>query len=371
MNEEDKRKKSLIVSYYLSRCDMNAVQSLGYKGFTEAFNKIGDILDENPNNLKNMRDEFDPYFENKRRGWYQRPLGKSRQEVFTELASYSDKELEKLVKDILGMTTECSEMDKMEVLRDLGALIKQSANHYNQDYNWQDVELTDGFKKAYEDYLKRNRWDIEYFNTSSVITTPTSKNIFMPNQWFVIASYAVGVYSELNKYKSFFEEVADYQHEKMDSYAKQLRDETYTVNKGAFLDAGKQALLKEKKTSTNIEKDVTRLWRFVTDYSWWSGQKTVDRGDFYVSVVLNMLNLVNNSHGYVADIVNAYGTDANLKELTKDLASFTKNMQGKTYDISIYPEVIEKEIDKVSEMPRNSYRIKISAKSIQKLGTKK
>lgn len=33
----NKKQAGLIVSYYLSRCNMEAVKSLGYKNFTEAF----------------------------------------------------------------------------------------------------------------------------------------------------------------------------------------------------------------------------------------------------------------------------------------------------------------------------------------------
>ena len=51
------------------------------------------------------------------------------------------------------------------------------------------------------------------------------------------------------------------------------------------------------------DKVISRLWRFATDYSWWSGQKTIDRGDFYLSVVLSMLNLVNASQGYVGKLL--------------------------------------------------------------------
>ena len=123
----------------------------------------------------------------------------------------------------------------------------------------------------------------------------------------------------------------------------------------------------------SAEKAANRLWRFATDYSWWSGQKTVDRGDFYLSVVLNMLNLVNASQGYVGDIVNAYGSDEHLMSLTKNLGVFTKNMEGETYDIPIRPEITEKEINDSKEAVEAStgpHRIKISANSIKKLGGK-
>ena len=71
------------------------------------------------------------------------------------------------------------------------------------------------------------------------------------------------------------------------------------------------------------DEAATRLWRFVTDYAWWSGQKTIDRGDFHLSVILNMLNLVNASQSYVGDIVSAYANDSKLRTLVNSIDSFT------------------------------------------------
>ena len=61
------------------------------------------------------------------------------------------------------------------ILKDLSSLITQTTIHYNEDFKWQDVELTSEFKDAYEEYLDRNNWKIEFFNATSVITTSTSK----------------------------------------------------------------------------------------------------------------------------------------------------------------------------------------------------
>ena len=368
------KQAGLIVSYYLSRCDLKAVKTLGYKNFTEAFQKIGDILNENPNNIKNMRDEFDPYFDNGRRGWYQRELRASRQEVFNEMAQYTDEQLGNLVKEILKMKSSGGNMDNIDILKDLKALIRQSTIHYNQDFTWQDVELTQEFKDAYEEYLEKNKAEIEYNTATSVITTSTSKNIFVPNQWFVMASYAVGVYSELHRYKAYLERVSEMQHERLDVYAKMLRDQTYSVDKTAFIDTGNKILQIDYHSDKGTEKAASRLWRFATDYSWWSGQKTVDRGDFYYSVVLNMLNLVNASQGYVADIVNAYGSSPKLLALTKDLGNFTENLEGSTYDIPIVDEETHDYDISSSEHPISSaptkHRISISANSIKKIGGK-
>lgn len=92
----------LIVAYYLSRMDMKGVKELGYKGFSMAFKDLGQILGRKPATIKNMRDEFDPYFDNPRAGWYQRPLRKSRKIVFDRYSDVKDEELTSIVKDIIS-----------------------------------------------------------------------------------------------------------------------------------------------------------------------------------------------------------------------------------------------------------------------------
>ena len=52
--------------------------------------------------MKNRRDMFDPYFENKRKGWHQRPLRPSFQQVFDDMANLTDQQLENRVKCILN-----------------------------------------------------------------------------------------------------------------------------------------------------------------------------------------------------------------------------------------------------------------------------
>ncbi len=374
---EDKKKLGLLVSYFLSRCDAKAVSALGYSNFTEAFRQLGDLLNENPNNIKNMRDEFDPYFPNSRRGWYQRPLRASRQEIFDEFAQYSDVQLTNYVLGIINtLRKSYKNMDYEDYLKDLGALIRQSTIHYNQDFVWQDVELTKEFKEAYEEYLDGNNWKIEFFNSTSVITTPMSKNIFVPNQWFAIAAYAVGVYSELKKYKFYLERVSDSQKQRLEAYAKLLRDKTIDVNKDAFIASGEKLFFMECHDEEAAHKASKRLWRFATDYSWWSGQKTIDRTDFHLSVVLNMLNLVAASQSYVGDIVNAYGSDDHLKAITKNLDSFTTNLVGPTYDIQIHSEDSAQLYGELREDTpvygdkKPSHKISISAESLKKIGGK-
>lgn len=93
---------SLVIAYFLSRMDMEGVKALGYKNFSAAFNELGKLIGRKPSTIKNMRDEFDPYFSNPRAGWYQRPLRKSRQIVFEKYSEATDEELTSVIEEILA-----------------------------------------------------------------------------------------------------------------------------------------------------------------------------------------------------------------------------------------------------------------------------
>jgi hypothetical protein len=264
------------------------------------------------------------------------------------------------------------------ILKNLGVLIRQSSTRYANEFVWQDVKLTDEFKNTYSRYLDKSDYGIEFFDSTAVITTSLNKYIFVPNQWFVIASYAVDVYGELYRYKNYFKDIATDVAQRPDSYAKNLRDSPSVADKKVFIDSAKYVMSKSYKTPEKIEDAANKLWRFVTDYFWWSGQKTIDRGDFYISVILNMLNLVNVSQGYVADIVFAYGTDHSLYSLVKSVDMFTVDLACNiiTGDPSgsekIYSLNMESELASVAEnqnesnQPSNA-RIKISKSRLKEI----
>lgn len=212
------------------------------------------------------------------------------------------------------------------ILRNLYNLIRNSALKYLNEFVWQDIELTVEFKNAYTSYLDGNNYDIEFLGSTAVITSPSAKYIYVPNQWFVIASYAVDVFEELQTYKKYFKKVSDRAGRRYDEYAKELRNSNSVNVKSNFILNARSVFASITDDAALIEESTARLWRFVNDYSWWSGQKTIDRGDFHLSVILNMLNLVNASQSYVADIVSAYATDPSLKHLVKSIDGFTVNM---------------------------------------------
>lgn len=74
MTRIENREKLILAGLYLSKYDKKGLEKLGFSSFTEAYNVLGYALNGKPMNIKNYRDEFDPYFENNRQGWRNREI---------------------------------------------------------------------------------------------------------------------------------------------------------------------------------------------------------------------------------------------------------------------------------------------------------
>jgi len=173
----------------------------------------------------------------------------------------------------------------MEALRDLQKMYSLAAGRFNL-YEGKDFVLPEVFKERVKE-INSNK--ITYNEYSAVIETRGNQNgvlnIFLPNQWFYIASYFTDFYNELQRYKKEALKVVSKER------LKELNGSSLTEQESVLL---QQLSLDEKSKSYLI--------KFMTDYSWWSGAKTIDRGDFYVSPILNSARLVNASQSFVAEL---------------------------------------------------------------------
>ncbi len=154
------------------------------------------------------------------------------------------------------------------------------------DYKGFDFILPESFKNEVKE-INKNK--INYNKYSAIIETRGvhrgALNIYMPNQWFYIASYFTAFYNELQKYKSYALKVATKER------LKELNGSNLSFYEQTYLDS-----LEISSTSKKYLK------QFITDYQWWGGAKTIDRGDFYVSPILTYASLVNASQSFVADL---------------------------------------------------------------------
>lgn len=92
---------AMVVAFYLSKFGEEGLARLGFRTYRQAFEEVGRSLHVNPNSVKNWRDEFDPYYDNRRKGWYQRGIRPSRQNVMAAFDDLSEDALRAVVLDII------------------------------------------------------------------------------------------------------------------------------------------------------------------------------------------------------------------------------------------------------------------------------
>lgn len=93
--------KALVVGYAMSRLDRHYLDEFKVSSWTKAFSTAGAALGVTPASLKHLRDEFDPFHDNGRRGWHGRALRPNRQRVLGELCAVSDEALLELVRRLI------------------------------------------------------------------------------------------------------------------------------------------------------------------------------------------------------------------------------------------------------------------------------
>ena len=96
------REKLILTGLYLSKYDSLGLRRLGFGTFAEAFNVIGYALGAQPASIKNYRDEFDPLFPNRRKGWHERPIRNYCLRVFERYKSWDLDSFAGLIKSFAG-----------------------------------------------------------------------------------------------------------------------------------------------------------------------------------------------------------------------------------------------------------------------------
>src|ERR1700682_3054931 len=96
------REKLILVGLLLSKYDSLGLKPLGFNNFVEAFNVIGYAMGSKPASIKNYRDEFDPLFPNRRKGWHKRQIRGYCLKVFEEYKSLDFELFTGLVQSLFG-----------------------------------------------------------------------------------------------------------------------------------------------------------------------------------------------------------------------------------------------------------------------------
>lgn len=200
------------------------------------------------------------------------------------------------------------------MLNDLENLGDSLAKTFVSKYSHEDHELPDFFKVAYKNIISQGKFNlgyssIEFHKYSAVITTSTNKTISVPNFWFVAANCFVPYILELMKYKKIIKEI-QIESKRESSWPKGL--------KGATSLSFEKNDYESTRNLTNEEFQFVK--KFITDYKWWKGGKTIDRGDYYVSPILKLGNFLAESQSAIAELAWQIGHIKDIN-ISKQLSS--------------------------------------------------
>lgn len=216
------------------------------------------------------------------------------------------------------------------ILKNLNSVLKSAKMRFLNEYQEQEVELNDNFKIEYRNFLRSKKWDVEFYDCTSVVITNGDNKIYIANQWFVLASFFVDFCSEMNSYRDIYISICrDMGYNTLEAikeYSTKIRATPTELDKISFLSAAKVHLTHNYSTiDDDYDRVANYLWRFASDYKWWAGNKTIDRHDFYISPLLNQMNVVNANSEFLAIICMAFASNLKLRILVNDIHNFTVN----------------------------------------------
>ena len=272
-------------------------------------------------------------------------------------------------------------MDKIEttqILKNLNTALAHAKDRFTHEFIMQEVILNDTFKISFRNYLFAKDCNVEYFDKTTVVKNSTGQHIYIANQWFAIASYFVDFCTEMLTYRALFVKICKLMGmdaKTMKEYATRLKTLSTEEDKVSFVNVAMQMLKNDFPGREDEYKNVAGyLWKFASDYKWWAGNKTIDRHDFYISALLNQMNVVNNNSEFLAIIVNSYASNLKLRLLAENVENFTIGIKVNTY--KYYDEVEQDEgfvSDSplyINDTPKKSAGISISAASLERFQSK-
>jgi hypothetical protein len=213
--------------------------------------------------------------------------------------------------------------EKIQKLRDLGELVaaaKANVKNFIKPAEFGiSVTFTEALKATFPEY------SFVFYDRTMKVGTPNGQYLYVPSQSFALAVHLMDFCEEIGRYRATAYRILNNNQEILKSFVNsqghldegvfptlkartsmQLTD-TFAANAEAFF--ASQA----GSTKETVKANTERLMRFLTDYDWWHGGKSINRSnDWFISPVSTLLNMPQNDSNFIARVVGK----------TTDLASF-------------------------------------------------
>ena len=201
-------------------------------------------------------------------------------------------------------------------LRNLKELAENLRNSFACSFDPSDRKLPQSFKDR---VTKINTFNLTYNDYSVVFGGGTgSLDSYIPNQLFYIAAHYNEYTQQLFYYKSETMKVIS-----ASGFSGNLTELFTNERKVTNIEESQfYALLKDQDIK---EEDKELLYKFVTDYDWWHGAKTIERADFFNSAILNVMGMTASSNSTLAMICGFFANKPDVADLLNCTDSNSNN----------------------------------------------
>ena len=114
------RERQMLAGLFLSKFSREGLHQLGFKSYSEAYNAIGYALGGKPSSIKNYMQEFDPLFDNGRKGWHGRELRNHCRDAYDRFGKLTLEDFSNLLSPLLLQRSAARRLP--DALREIEAL---------------------------------------------------------------------------------------------------------------------------------------------------------------------------------------------------------------------------------------------------------
>ena len=209
----------------------------------------------------------------------------------------------------------------MKDFLDLGNLYKKIRTVIASK-TYREIELPQVFKSQLSAIGDRT---IVYHKYTAIAYKKNADSIIIPNYWFYLATDILPYNIELHRYYDQIVEMKLFTPERLNG-----------LKNNSLSDEEKKKI----ESSFESKQDSDKICRFLTDYRWWHGGKELGRvqKDYYVSAVLSLSGLVNDSSTFLASICEVVRENPKLSELLVEY--YNKGINGQDPPNKIAPQYI-------------------------------
>lgn len=188
----------------------------------------------------------------------------------------------------------------MEGFLDLAVLYKQIEGEIKA-MPYMELELPGAFKSEVTSIGDRS---IVYHKYTARALKATADSIIIPNYWFYLAAKLVPYNKELHRYYDQIVGMNLFSNKRLNELKKD--EVALTEDEEGIID-----------NSFSSSEDAEKIKKFLVDYRWWHGGKELGRvqKDYYVSAILSLSGLINDSSSFLASICEHLRTEPTLVSL--------------------------------------------------------